>query len=194
MDTPSSVPLQSSPSRTPRLPRWLRVSVFVGMILLVQGTLAYMLTWIDPPPTPHFVAIHITEYQSKELSTGQSADGAVPFADMQRTGTKRTDIQQALDELAGREPREPLVVYVSAIALQADGGNVFILPSDALLDDASTWVRLRDVLEKLRACSSRQKLLVLDLTPPPASPWLGFVYHDLASAIPRELEIGRAHV
>src|SRR5438309_362025 len=51
MDTPL-------PSR-PRLPRWLRVGVLVGLILLVQGTLAYLLTWIDPATTPAFVQIRI---------------------------------------------------------------------------------------------------------------------------------------
>jgi Carboxypeptidase regulatory-like domain len=188
MDTPSSPPLESGPSPTPRLPRWLRVGVLLGMILLVQGTLAYVLSWIDPPQTPCFVAIGITEYQSNNLSSGRRSDGDLPFVNTRKAGTNRNDVQQALNDLAGHGPSEPVVVYLSAIALQADGGDVFILPSDASPDDPSTWLRLREVLEKLRACTSRQKLLVVDLTPPPPSPWLGYVYHDLASAIPRELD------
>ena len=47
---------------------------------------------------------------------------------------------------------------------------------------------MRDVLKRLKACPSPQKLLVLDLAPPLASAWRGHVHHDLGAAIARELE------
>jgi Carboxypeptidase regulatory-like domain len=161
MDTPSSVPLQSRPSPTFTLPRWLRVGVFVGLILLVQGMFAYLVSWVDPPRDPCFVSLR--------------AGGDCKFA-------------EALARLADIRANQPVVLYVSASAIQSESGRLCLLPSDASLDDPSTWLPLRDVLEKLKACPAKEKLLVLDLAPPIASAWLGYVYHDLAAAIPRELE------
>src|SRR5205807_2555280 len=108
-----------------------------------------------------------------------------PFANVKNVELHRHGIQQALDELARCGQGQPVIVYLSAMAVQAEGGSVHILPADASLDDAARWLPLRVVLEKLKACPSKNKLLVLELTPPARS---GHVYHDCAAALPRELD------
>ncbi len=81
-----------------------------------------------------------------------------------------------------------MVLVVRAPAVQSESGSLVLLPSDAAPDDLSTGLRLRDVLKRLKACPSPQKLLVLDLASPIASAWRGQVHHDLGAAIARELK------
>ena len=94
MDTPAI------PFRTRTLPRWLRVVLFLAPILLVQGTLAYLLTWIDPPRHAVFVPIRINSYLAPQPRHADKVmalfPGTIP------AGTKRADIQQTLDGLAAR--------------------------------------------------------------------------------------------
>jgi hypothetical protein len=158
MDMLAPVP----PPRTKKtlLPRWLRVSGFVALILLVQGTLAYLLTWIDPAAAPTFVSLR---------------------------GSTRADIRKSLDELAQRRSTEPVIVYLNGIALPGADGRVLIVPADGSPGHEAGWLPLREVLEKLQACRSRHKLLVFDWLPPPALDRVGYVYHDVAELLPAEL-------
>ena len=80
-----------------------------------------------------------------------------------------------------------MIVYLSGVALQTEIG-VVIRPADAPADDPTSWLPLREVLEKLQACRSKHKLLVFEWTPPPAIDRVGYVYHDIAAALPGELE------
>ena len=186
MDTPSSPLLPSRPS--PSLPRWLRVGFSLGLIALVQGTLAYLVTWVDPAPTPCFVSIRVAEHPLIHLSTRGPLNADALFAGAKPAGTTLKEIQQTLDGLACHQSTGPVVVYLSAMALPGESGNLLILPADASPDDPATWLRLSEVLAKLKACPAKQKLLVLDLVPCEASAWRGCVYHDLAAAIAPELD------
>ena len=113
MDTPSSRPNTS-------WPRWLRVGLVVSLILVVQGTLAYLLTWIDPASTPVLVPIRINSY----------AAWSTPKARHIEPGTTRAEIRQTLDDLANRDPKEPVIVYLSGIAMPDETGKIVIVPSD----------------------------------------------------------------
>src|ERR1017187_10066932 len=117
MDTPTKSPLKSSRRR--------RIAFFVGLILLVQSVFAYLLTWIDPPRAPLFVPIQIASKLEQP-----------PFATVKKVELHRQGIQQALGELARCGPGQPVIVYLSAGAVRANAGSVFILPADASLDDA----------------------------------------------------------
>lgn len=174
METPTYPPRKSS--------RRLRIVLFLGLILLVQSVLAYLLTWVDPPRTPLFVPIRIASNGGRTPQT----EAAALFADTMKIDLHRHGIEQALSSLARRGKNEPVIVYLGTAAVQGDGGSIYLMPVDASPDDALTWLPLRDVLEKLKACPSKHKLLVLELTP--ASARTGHVYHDLAAALPRELD------
>ncbi len=195
MDTLSSSPLPSAlnPSAAPPragVRRWRRVGLFVGLILLAQGMLAFLLTWIDPPREAFFRTIDLAQGHTHFTPDAWLAGHEVrPYPD--KTGKaliSRKDAQASLAELAQCSARQPVVLVVRAPAVQAESGNLLLLPHDADPADLSSGLRLRDVLKKFKACPSRQKLLVLDLAPPAASAWRGHVHHDLGAAILRELD------
>lgn len=185
--------VRAIPAR-PGSPRWSRVALFLSLIVSVEIALVYLISWVAPPLQACFVSIAVADYQARPLAawvhaTGDPAgmvDGSL-LAETLRAGTTRREILQTLDTLENRRSRQPVILYVSALAVQTNDGDVYLLPGDALPDDTETWLRLRDVLEKLKACPARHKLLVLDLIPPPAPALLGSVYHDIAAAIPLEL-------
>jgi hypothetical protein len=156
MDTPSST----------NWPRRLRIAGFTAALALVSATLGYLLTWIDPPREPAAVRIH------------------VEFRKSQNENASRHAMTRLLNDLAARRPGQPLVLSLRATALLDDQRGVCILPEDATIADSATWLPLKEILEKLRACPARQKLLVLELSKPP----LGSSRHDIARALPRELD------
>ena len=49
MDTPKATRLTPNRISHSNVRRRLRVAFFVGLILMAQGTLAFLLTWFDPP-------------------------------------------------------------------------------------------------------------------------------------------------
>jgi hypothetical protein len=175
----------------PRASRW-RAAFFLLLIVLVQGSFAYLVSRIEPPRPTCFVPITISEYQARPLAAAAFAGEPACWQDgkltpqVVRVGSTRQDIVLALEAL-GKRDGGPLVLYVSALAVQADEGAVYLLPSDATPEDAWTWLRLRDVLVRLQGCPARQKLLVLDLTPAVRSPRLGNLHDDVAAALPGEL-------
>lgn len=177
MDTPSRS------SRTPLLPRWLRVSILFSLILLVQGALAYLLTWYDPPRALVLVSIRINSYPAWTAPHDDPGELSGAIA----AGTTRAEIQQALDNLSTCNAAQPVVVYLSGMALQIETGDVVIVPADGTPVDAASWLPLAEVLAKLKACPSRQKLLVFEWMPPPSVDRLGYVHQDIAAALPREL-------
>ncbi len=178
MDTPAN-PL---PPRL-RLPRWLRVGLFLALIVFVQGTFAYLLTWVDPPRAPVFVSIRVHAYAHWTApKMRRAADEAGKNAVM------RAEIQDALDTLASCSESEPVIVYLSAIAVQAEAARVYVIPGDARPDDPTGWLPLHEILSKLKACPSKQKLLVFEWQRPAALDRAGFVYHDIAAALPGELD------
>ena len=150
METPTYKPIQSSR-------RW-RIVFFLSLILLVQSGVAYLLSWIDLPRAPLYVPIRISTYHG--WSWPHSRTGIV-LTNTMDIATDRAGIQRALDALAGRGKNEPVIVHLSAAAVLGESGQLLFLPSDATVADSASWVPLAEVLAKLKACPSKQKLLVL---------------------------------
>ncbi len=173
MDTPTSVLRSANTSR-----RW-RIAAFVGLILLVQGGLAYLLTWVDPPREPILVDLRVTSYPMWSVPKARQAD---------HNKLTRAEIRRTLDGLAKHNTSEPVVVHLSAIALHGASGNVLVVPSDGTPADPATWLPLAEILEKLKACPSPCKLLVFEWLPPPALDRVGSIHHDIAAVLPGELE------
>jgi hypothetical protein len=195
MDTPPFSSLSSTPNPSAAMPnigarRWLRVALFVGLILLAQGTLAFLLTWVDPPRETLYRAIDLSQGHTHFTPDAWLAGHEVrPYpTKASKPLVSRKDAQASLAEFAKCGANQPLVLVVRAPAVQAESGHLILLPHDAAPDDLSTGLRLRDVLKQLKACPSHQKLLVLDLAPPAPSAWRGHVHHNLGTAIARELD------
>src|SRR5262249_43891903 len=83
------------------------------------------------------------------------------------------------------EPR--LVVHLSALARTQDD-KIFILPADAHPDKPDTWLPLADVLQALRDCPARDKLLILDIAHPVADARVGVLLDDVGSALHETLD------
>ncbi len=168
-----------------RTSRRLRIAVLFGLLVLVQSALAYLLSWIDPPRTPLFVPIQITSFDGWRLP---AFDTNNLFADTMTVEPHRAGIDRALEQLGRRGQHAPVIILLRGFAVQSEAGDLCVLPADATIRDAVTWLPLREVLEKLQACPAKQKLLLLELAPPPTLARTGHVYHDFAAALPRELE------
>lgn len=169
-------------------PCWLRrrrTVLFFGLAFLPLGVLAYLLGRIGPADEICFVPIHLSADDAPCLAHRVEPAVAPGFPNSLRVGSSRREIEQGLAALETQGQR-PVVVYVRALALAGDHGQIVLLPGGAAPNDTATWLPLRDVLMKLHACPARHKLLVLDLTPAPTQ--LGNLDHDLASALPRELK------
>jgi hypothetical protein len=149
------------------------------MILLVEIHLAYLLSWFDPPPEPLPVSIRVAEYQARPLAVLSR------LAETER-GTGRREILKTLDALSRHPWQRPVIVHLAVAALRGGEGEVYLLASDSSPQEVRTWLRLRDVLARLKACPARQKLLILDLMPASIDR-LGWPRDDVPAAIAREL-------
>lgn len=175
MDTSSALPRTRS-----RSARWFRIGACLALLALGSATLAYLATWVQPVRPLHATVIQLDA--APGWPSGKSARSTFP--DAFHVENKRRAIADALDSLAG----EPTVVVLRGYAILAGESRVCLLPADASLDDESTWVPMATVLEKLRACPSKQKLLVVELMPLPSLVCSGWVDHDFAKSLSRDLE------
>jgi Carboxypeptidase regulatory-like domain len=190
MDTPTTSPL--TPNRIPRsnLQRRLRVALYVGLLVSAQGTLAFLLTWFDPPRGTVYRTIDFSQGHM-HFTPGAWLAGHELRLTPDKLGmmaTARKDAIASLADLARCGASQPVVLVVRAPVVQSESGKLVLLPSDAAPSDLTTGLRLRDVLIRLKACPSQEKLLVLDVAPPVASAWRGHIHHDLGAAIARELD------
>ncbi len=182
-----------------RAPRWgggrgARFLVLAAL-LAVGGALAGLLTWVRPVPNPAFVFLASTTFTASPIPS-------LPQVEGDRAGLKGGQYfarfqspapldgghwQQAMASWKNHPARDPLVVYVAGRAGRTSSGEVVLLPADASLDQTGTWLRLRELLEKLRDCPARHKLLILDLMHAWAEPAVGVAADQVAAALPGEL-------
>ena len=167
-------------------------------MLLIGGIVAGMLSWLEPVPTPYFVPCWVTAYRSNVIPSNT-------FGELDRRALKegnffrntsgsavvsqdRRELHQELAALATREKHEPVVVYLCAYAATDSQGRVYLLTSDANPDESTTRLPLAQVLEQIAACRAREKLLVLDIAWPIASPRVGILSNDVADYLAEELK------
>ncbi|HZZ78721.1 MAG TPA: hypothetical protein VFE62_09395, partial [Gemmataceae bacterium] len=182
--------MDAHPPSTPtakRPPRWVRVAFFVAMIVLVQSGVAFLLTWIEPPRATLQRVIDLSHGHAVFAPDAWLA-GHELRPDASKSSATRKDAKAMLDEFARCRPNQPAVLVVRAPAIVAESGQLVLLSPDVTAQDVASGLRLADVLLALRACPSKQKLLMLDLAPPLASAWRGYVHHDLGAAIACELD------
>ena len=119
-------------------------------------------------------------------------------ADVSASSLDQISLVRELKALSRQGGPESVTVYLIAAARTDAAGQVYLLPADAHLDDPSTWLPLRRVLELLKQSDARRRLLILDLQAPhvglperqvgsvrPRGPIL---LDDVAACVPKDLE------
>jgi hypothetical protein len=177
--------------------RQRRVFLTLALMAALAGTVAGFLSWLHPEPRPYFVPLFVTNYRSRLLSDNPLADrdrqalrdgGYFPHASASAAASQeRHLLLQELAALRERPAGEDLVVYLAAFAGSDAQGGVFLLPADVDPDADHTRLPLREVLEHLRACPCRRKLLVLDIMGPVADARLGILANDAAANVEDDL-------
>lgn len=172
------------------------ILVLVGAMGAVAGSIAGLLCWLQPAPSPYFVPLWSVEYRSPLLPLNVAADrdraAIIKGNYFQRCSTvavssqDRDLIVRELNALAGRSPRDSIIVYLCAFA-GTDAQGVFIMPGDFDPDDPHSRIPLREVLRYLERCPANRQLLVLDIMWPTADALLGILSDDVAAAVQGEL-------
>jgi hypothetical protein len=183
-----------APARPPRR----KVLALAGTVLALAGAIAGVIYWLRPVPPPYFLAAWIDQYPDPRVPVN-------PWAAQDRQALldvgwhdENAFTNQSQDRLVGKlhalqgRADTPVVVYLSAFALTGEDGRVSLLPNDARLDGPSTWLPLRNVLDFLRACPSRHKLLILDVMHPFTEPRVGVLANEVAARARAELDDGLA--
>lgn len=183
-----------TPPPRPNRAGWI-FGVLAAMLAL-GGLFIGILFWITPAPGPLFIPICITQSESLPISQ-------VPFIrqDLQALGQRNFfhneknsgytsqqahQILSLLREL--EDDSQPVVVYLSALALRAGQGEIYLLPADAQPDNPASRLALKDVLHLLKKCPAANKLLILDITHDFVDPRLGSLSNDVGMVIPAAVE------
>jgi hypothetical protein len=172
------------------------IILVIAALLALAGLVVGLLFWVRPAPNPHFVPLWVTAYEAPQIPPIPNASQDLQalarggyFANQPGSALSFRHGQRLLQELEQlTDVHQPLVVYLSARALRAEAGEVFLLPGDADPDNPATRLALGDVLQKLKKCPAPNKLLILDIAHGPAQPRLGAFSSDVAEAIPEEVE------
>jgi hypothetical protein len=182
---PSHAPAGAGPSSRKRT----KVVVLTVLVLVLVGVVAGLLYWIRPIHTPYFLAAWVDQNVDPQIPVNpwapqdREALRALPWEDQNAFASQSR--HRLVSELSGLSQRgnQPVVVFLSALALTDTDGEVFLLPADAHLENPRTWLPLREVFTQLRACPSSRKLLLLDIMHPFTDPRAGLLLDDVAGHV-----------
>lgn len=176
-----------------RVRRQRRLFLIAGLMLMLVSVFLGLLSWVRQPPSPYFVPLFITEYESRLIPINAQAN---PDREALQSGAyfPRTDenafasqerhlLIQELMGLRNRAGQRALVVYLCAFASSSDGGDVMLFPADVRADNPITTVSLRHVMKYIYDCPAPQKLLILDIMRPVARPQIGVLEDDVAARV-----------
>ena len=183
---------RSSVVRAAKRQTRLRKIYVVGVVMLVMvATIAALLFYWHDPPRPSLVVLRIDQYHDPRIPLSQWAaqdrEGLRNLGLAENnafTSQEKQLLRQQLAVIGQNQPsKQPLVIYLSAYAVVQDDGTVAVLPADARLDDPTTWLPVKDVLDALKECPVQRVLLLLDLAQPCVEPQAGV----LAANVPERL-------
>jgi hypothetical protein len=174
-----------------------RLALIVAAVMLVLGgALAAFILYPRGLPQPHFLPIGLSEYRDERLPPSRwtaqdcTALQGLPWISHNAfTSQERVLLVQELKSLGRGQPADqPLVVYLCARAVVGADGAVAVLPGDARLDEPATWLPLGEVLQYLRDCPVKHKLLLLDLAQPFVDPRAGVLTNDVPERLQPEVK------
>jgi hypothetical protein len=187
-----SAPQASGDGRT--FTRRLGAVLLGAALLALCGAVIAWLLYLRPFQPPHFLPLCISEYGEEfpiRSWTRQDADLLRGLGWVEKnafTTQKRDLLVQQLREFTQEKSAGPLVVYLSAYAIESTRGELHILPVDAHLDRPDTWLPLREVLDRLRDSPVPHKLLLLDVMQPFTDLRRGVLLNDVAESVQRLLD------
>lgn len=174
-----------------------RRQVFTLLVVLVF-LVGALLAWVLIPrrlPSPHPLPIAVTAYKDFYLPVNARAEQdrealleVFTQAKNLQAIQERDQVLQELNGLKDRPRHEAVVLSLSAHVVADEQGTLYLLPGDADVDRRDHWIRLQDVLEKLRDCPATHKLLILDVARPLAHPRLGVLANDMAERVEQLLD------
>ncbi|MGE3809724.1 MAG: hypothetical protein AB7K24_34085, partial [Gemmataceae bacterium] len=178
--------------------RGRRIYTIIALMLGLAGIFAGMITWVQPVVPPYFVPLFITEYESPLLPVNAEGDPDRQaltandyFPRIDQNSFSSQERHLFLQDLAGlrqRDPDDSVLVYLSAFSCAGPDGRLYLFPADVIPDNRQTWIPMETILEYIRDCPCRRKLLVLDTLKPIASVRLGVLEDDASSLVPGEIQ------
>src|SRR5271157_494833 len=159
--------------------KWLGGTLLTALLLLTAGGLIWVVWQLIHPRdlTPEFVSLFITRFKRPEIpkipQAGADRDmiRQATFLDSIHSAEKTDDglilevIQDRLDRLRQKKPDDAVIVYLSTHAVVDGAGALQILAYDSDPFTTKTLLPLKSVLNALKQCPARKKLLVLDVMP-----------------------------
>ena len=175
----------TAPRKATATAKWGRAAFLSALFLAVLGVVVSIIYYVTmlKSPEPEFVPLWITDYQKPErlplpslpwLEADRKAladskvfrkFGQAEKADLNPT---REVMEERLENLKATRLDDGLVVYVSAYSRADNLGRVLLVATNSHPYEPESHFPLRRLLEKLKNCKARKKLLVLDIvrTPP----------------------------
>ncbi|MFO0824603.1 MAG: carboxypeptidase-like regulatory domain-containing protein [Gemmataceae bacterium] len=161
--------------------------------MALAGVVAGVCSWMRPLPSPYFVPLWVTQYRSRaipdrsETDADQSAVRAAGFFPrLANTDSSQEALllMREVEQLQRLSAHDSLVLYLSGFARTRAGGDVEFIPADAEPPGGREGLSLREILRKVKAAPPRAKLVVLDLSEPPADPRVGLLWTDPTGHLP----------
>lgn len=164
-------------------------ALLAGLALLLAGLRPVCRTelvplWVGGPTNGLLPAVPWAD-QDREALCSAALYAVIPAPLDQPVD--RSQVIETLRGLRARRSASTLVVYLAGPACRDARGRVHILPEAADLDDPATWLPLGQVLESLRQCPHRHRLLVLDIACPAENPGTALTTADALTGINDEL-------
>ncbi|MFO0890562.1 MAG: carboxypeptidase-like regulatory domain-containing protein [Isosphaeraceae bacterium] len=161
--------------------KWLGSATLAALLLFVAGVVSWIAWQFIRPREirPDFIAFSVSRFRDPQVPDLPQAE-----ADQERirqaTFLSPTDgpdanreeptlevIQRRLERLRQKKADDAVVVYLSTHAVVDEAGDVQLLARDSDPYAPRTQLPLKTVLDGLRGCPARKKLLVLDVMPEP---------------------------
>jgi hypothetical protein len=174
-------------------PRTGRMCVVGGLMLALTGVFTGLLFWLRAEPNPLFLPLWVTEQQARQFppapwAAQDRAELTALFSHQRAPSAQdRHLLLHQLVALAWEDAGDAVVVYLGAQGIREGPGKVAVVAADANPDDPGTRLPLGKVLELLRECPARHRLLILDVMRPLGDPRLGILNEDVAGAVQAEV-------
>src|SRR5262245_13652934 len=157
--------------------KWTEATVLSGLLLValaIAGWIVFQFV-ITTGPKPFFVPFWVGAYERPGIPpiAWMDADrralrdsGVFPTVDSVEEQTRnptREVMKTRLEHLPDRNRDESVVVYLAGRAVVDHDGKIQVLASDSRPYEPGTQVPLSLVLDRLKACPVKKKLLILDI-------------------------------
>jgi hypothetical protein len=182
--------------------KWLGSSLLGALLVLAAGILAWILWQLILPAEikPDFIALFISRFEDPRIPPIPQADADrdriqqetfLSSADTQESQVEKLTldvIKERLERLGKKERDDAVVFYLSTHAVVDDAGDLQLLTHDSDTYAPKTLLPLSTVIDALKQCPARKKLLVLDVMRAPGDPLeLGATEDAAADLVSREL-------